>query len=117
MKIKNKWKILLYYYIGLYFVYVVLSKTPPDVIMWRWFFPIKLILFMTAYVWTSVHIGLQELLLYKKNMISEYELEIKKRRFILKTTLDFFICCVLSVFVLPFVASMVFKIFCINLFF
>lgn len=117
MKIKNEWKILLCYYIGLYFIYVILSKMPPDAIMWKWFFPIKLILFMTAYVWTSVHIGLQELLLYKKNMISENELEVKKRKCVLKTTFYFFICCILSVFILPLIASIVWKVCRIDLFF
>lgn len=117
MKAGNKCKILLCYYIGLYFIYVILSKMPPDTIIWKWFFPIKLILFMTAYVWASVHIGLQELLLYKKNMASNDILELKRRTYILKNTFLFLICCVLSVFVLPLIASIVWKICRIDLFF
>lgn len=117
MKASNKWKILLCYYSGLYFIYVILSKMPPDAIIWKWFFPIKLILFITAYVWASVHIGLQELLLYKKNMASDDTLELKRRTYILKNTFLFLICCVLSVFVLPLIASIVWKICRIDLFF
>ena len=37
MKASNKCKILLCYYIGLYFIYVILSKMPPDAIIWNGF--------------------------------------------------------------------------------
>ena len=104
----RKIKILLFYYLVLYFVYVVMCDVPVSVPLWKWYFPIKLILLMLAYVWMNIHVEFKKML-EQKYIISKDQLELMKRRFILFT--------ILGVFVFPWIVSVIKLKYKVDLFF
>ena len=104
----RKIKILLFYHLVLYFVYVVICDVPVSVSLWKWYFPIKLILLMLAYVWMNIHVEFKKML-EQKYMINKDQLELIKHRFILFT--------ILSVFVFPWIVSVIKLKYKVDLFF
>lgn len=112
----RKIKILLFYYLVLYFVYVVMCDVPVSVPLWKWYFPIKLILLMLAYVWMNIHVEFKKML-EQKYIISKDQLELMKRRFIFSNTIRFILFTILGVFVFPWVVSVIKLKYKVDLFF
>lgn len=112
----RKIKILLFYYLVLYFVYVVICDVPVSVPLWKWYFPIKLILLMLAYVWMNIHVEFKKML-EQKYIISKDQLELMKRRFIFSNTIRFILFTILGVFVFPWIVSVIKLKYKVDLFF
>lgn len=112
----RKIKILLFYYLVLYFVYVVMCDVPVSVPLWKWYFPIKLILLMLAYVWMNIHVEFKKML-EQKYIISKNQLELMKRRFIFSNTIRFILFTILGVFVFPWIVSVIKLKYKVDLFF
>lgn len=112
----RKIKILLFYYLVLYFVYVVICDVPVSVPLWKWYFPIKLILLMLAYVWMNIHVEFKKML-EQKYMINKDQLELTKHRFIFGNTIRFILFTILSVFVFPWIVSVIKLKYKVDLFF
>ena len=114
----RKIKILLFYYLVLYFVYVVICDVPVSVPLWKWYFPIKLklILLMLAYVWMNIHVEFKKML-EQKYMINKDQLELTKHRFIFGSTIRFILFTILSVFVFPWIVSVIKLKYKVDLFF
>lgn len=112
----RKIKILLFYYLVLYFVYVVICDVPVSVPLWKWYFPIKLILLMLAYVWMNIHVEFKKML-EQKYMINKDQLELIKHRFIFGNTIRFILFTILSVFVFPWIVSVIKLKYKVDLFF
>ena len=112
----RKIKILLFYYLVLYFVYVVMCDVPVSVPLWKWYFPIKLILLMLAYVWMNIHVEFKKIL-EQKYIISKDQLELMKRRFIFSNTIRFILFTILGVFVFPWIVSVIKLKYKVDLFF
>ena len=112
----RKIKILLFYYLVLYFVYVVMCDVPVSVPLWKWYFPIKLILLMLAYVWMNIHVEFKKML-EQKYIISKDQLELMKRRFIFSNTIRFILFTILGVFVFPLIVSVIKLKYKVDLFF
>lgn len=112
----RKIKILLFYYLVLYFVYVVMCDVPVSVPVWKWYFPIKLILLMLAYVWMNIHVEFKKML-EQKYIISKDQLELMKRRFIFSNTIRFILFTILGVFVFPWIVSVIKLKYKVDLFF
>ena len=112
----RKIKILLFYYLVLYFVYVVICDVPVSVLLWKWYFPIKLILLMLAYVWMNIHVEFKKML-EQKYMINKDQLELTKHRFIFGSTIRFILFTILSVFVFPWIVSVIKLKYKVDLFF
>lgn len=112
----RKIKILLFYYLVLYFVYVVICDVPVSVPLWKWYFPIKLILLMLAYVWMNIHVEFKKMLEHKY-MINKDQLELIKHRFIFGNTIRFILFTILSVFVFPWIVSVIKLKYKVDLFF
>lgn len=112
----RKIKILLFYYLVLYFVYVVMCDVPVSVPLWKWYFPIKLILLMLAYVWMNIHVEFKKML-EQKYIISKDQLELMKRRFIFSNTIRFILFTILGVFVFPWIVSVIKLKYKVDLFF
>ena len=112
----RKIKILLFYYLVLYFVYVVMCDVPVSVPLWKWYFPIKLILLMLAYVWMNIHVEFKKML-EQKYIISKDKLELMKRRFIFSSTIRFILFTILGVFVFPWIVSVIKLKYKVDLFF
>lgn len=112
----RKIKILLFYYLVLYFVYVVICDVPVSVLLWKWYFPIKLILLMLAYVWMNIHVEFKKML-EQKYMINKDQLELIKHRFIFGNTIRFILFTILSVFVFPWIVSVIKLKYKVDLFF
>ena len=112
----RKIKILLFYYLVLYFVYVVICDVPVSVSLWKWYFPIKLILLMLAYVWMNIHVEFKKML-EQKYMINKDQLELIKHRFIFGNTIRFILFTILSVFVFPWIVSVIKLKYKVDLFF
>ena len=112
----RKIKILLFYYLVLYFVYVVMCDVPVSVPLWKWYFPIKLILLMLAYVWMNIHVEFKKML-EQKYIISKDQLELMKRRFIFSNTIRFILFTILGVFVFPGIVSVIKLKYKVDLFF
>lgn len=112
----RKIKILLFYYLVLYFVYVVMCDVPISVPLWKWYFPIKLILLMLAYVWMNIHVEFKKML-EQKYIISKDQLELMKRKFIFSNTIRFILFTILSVFVFPWIVSVIKLKYKVDLFF
>lgn len=112
----RKIKILLFYYLVLYFVYVVICDVPVSVPLWKWYFPIKLILLMLAYVWMNIHVEFKKML-EQKYMINKDQLELMKHRFIFGNTIRFILFTILSVFVFPWIVSVIKLKYKVDLFF
>lgn len=112
----RKIKILLFYYLVLYFVYVVMCDVPVSVPLWKWYFPIKLILLMLAYVWMNIHVEFKKML-EQKYIISKDQLELIKRRFIFSNTIRFILFTILGVFVFPWIVSVIKLKYKVDLFF
>ena len=112
----RKIKILLFYYLVLYFVYVVICDVPVSVPLWTWYFPIKLILLMLAYVWMNIHVEFKKML-EQKYMINKDQLELTKHRFIFGSTIRFILFTILSVFVFPWIVSVIKLKYKVDLFF
>lgn len=112
----RKIKILLFYYLVLYFVYVVICDVPISVPLWKWYFPIKLILLMLAYVWMNIHVEFKKML-EQKYIISKDQLELMKRRFIFSNTIRFILFTILGVFVFPWIVSVIKLKYKVDLFF
>ena len=108
--------ILLFYYLVLYFVYVVICDVPVSVPLWKWYFPIKLILLMLAYVWMNIHVEFKKML-EQKYMINKDQLELIKHRFIFGNTIRFILFTILSVFVFPWIVSVIKLKYKVDLFF
>ena len=108
--------ILLFYYLVLYFVYVVMCDVPVSVPLWKWYFPIKLILLMLAYVWMNIHVEFKKML-EQKYIISKDQLELMKRRFIFSNTIRFILFTILGVFVFPWIVSVIKLKYKVDLFF
>ena len=108
--------ILLFYYLVLYFVYVVICDVPVSVPLWKWYFPIKLILLMLAYVWMNIHVEFKKML-EQKYMINKDQLELMKHRFIFGNTIRFILFTILSVFVFPWIVSVIKLKYKVDLFF
>lgn len=112
----RKIKILLFYYLVLYFVYVVICDVPVSVPLWKWYFTIKLILLMLAYVWMNIHVEFKKML-EQKYMINKDQLELIKHRFIFGNTIRFILFTILSVFVFPWIVSVIKLKYKVDLFF
>lgn len=112
----RKIKILLFYYLVLYFVYVVICDVPVSVPLWKWYFPIKLILLMLAYVWMNIHVEFKKML-EQKYMINKDQLELIKHRFIFGNTIRFILFTILSVFVFLWIVSVIKLKYKVDLFF
>lgn len=112
----RKIKILLFYYLVLYFVYVVMCDVPVSVPLWKWYFPIKLILLMLAHVWMNIHVEFKKML-EQKYIISKDQLELMKRRFIFSNTIRFILFTILGVFVFPWIVSVIKLKYKVDLFF
>lgn len=112
----RKIKILLFYYLVLYFVYVVMCDVPVSVPLWKWYFPIKLILLMLAYVWMNIHVEFKKML-EQKYIISKNQLELMKRRFIFSNTIRFILFTILGVFVFSWIVSVIKLKYKVDLFF
>ena len=112
----RKIKILLFYYLVLYFVYVVMCDVPVSDPLWKWYFPIKLILLMLAYVWMNIHVEFKKML-EQKYIISKDQLELMKRRFIFSNTIRFILFTILGVFVFPWIVSVIKLKYKVDLFF
>lgn len=112
----RKIKVLLFYYLVLYFVYVVMCDVPVSVPLWKWYFPIKLILLMLAYVWMNIHVEFKKML-EQKYIISKNQLELMKRRFIFSNTIRFILFTILGVFVFPWIVSVIKLKYKVDLFF
>lgn len=112
----RKIKILLFYYLVLYFVYVVICDVPVSVPLWKGYFPIKLILLMLAYVWMNIHVEFKKML-EQKYMINKDQLELTKHRFIFGSTIRFILFTILSVFVFPWIVSVIKLKYKVDLFF
>lgn len=112
----RKIKILLFYYLVLYFVYVVMCDVPVSVPLWKWYFPIKLILLMLAYVWMNIHVEFKKML-EQRYIISKDQLELMKRRFIFSNTIRFILFTILGVFVFPWIVSVIKLKYKVDLFF
>ena len=107
---------MLFYYLTFYFIYVVICDVPVGVTLWKWYFPIKLILLMLAYVWMNVHVEFKKML-EQKGVINKDKLESIKHRFIFINTVRFILFTILSVFIFPWIVSVIKLQYKVDLFF
>lgn len=89
------------YYIIFYMVYIVGPLTPSKIVLWKYYFPIKVLPLFLAIIWGNIHNDVREMLTYMRK--DEEKTQRLKKRFLIKNSLIFLIGSFLLIFIMPFV--------------
>ena len=86
------------YYIIFYMVYIVGPPTPSKIVLWKYYFPIKVLPLFLTIIWGNIHNDVREMLTYMRK--DEEKTQRLKKRFLIKNSLIFLIG---SFLLMPFV--------------
>ena len=89
------------YYIIFYIVYIICPPTPPRIVLWKYYFPIKVLPLFLATIWGNKHNDVREMLTYMRK--DEEKTQRLKKRFLVKNSLIFLIGSLFLIFIMPFI--------------